>query len=99
MIWPIDLTRFCVVPNHMRDGLEHSIRCFFEVDNVLSNMVECDEILTKVLGFAGGLDCMLSHRKFKVMMIGIIDLPVPTLVLDGQRPRPARRAEAAGLTE
>jgi hypothetical protein len=69
MIWPIDMARFCVVSNHMRDGLEHSIGCFFEVDNVLSNMVECDEILTKGLGFAGGFDCVLSHRKFKAMTI------------------------------
>jgi hypothetical protein len=99
MIWPIDLTRFRVVPNHVRDGLEHSIGCLFEVDNVLCNMVECDEILTKVLSFAGGLNCVLSHRKFEAMMIGVVDLPVPTLLPDGQWPRPARRAEGAGLTE
>jgi hypothetical protein len=71
MIWPTDMTRFCVVPNHVRDGLEHSIGCFFEVDNVLGDVVECDEVLTKVLSFAGGLDCVLSHRKFKAMMIGL----------------------------
>jgi hypothetical protein len=59
MIWLTDLTRFCVVPNHVRDGLEHSIGCLFEVDNVLGDVVKCDEVLTKVLGFAGGLDCVL----------------------------------------
>lgn len=99
MIWLIDLTRFCVVPSHVRDGLEHSIGCLFEVDNVLGDVVECDEILTKVLGFAGGLDCVLSHRKFEVMMIGVIDLLVPTLLPDGQWPRLARRAGDADLTE
>ena len=71
MIWPTSLTRVCVAPGHVRDDLEHSIRCLFEVDNVLGNVVECDEVLTKVLGFAGGLDCVLSHRKFKAMMIGL----------------------------
>ena len=99
MIWPIGLTRFCVVPNHVRDGLEYSIGRLFKVDNVLCNMMECDEILTKVLGFAGGLDCVLSHRKFEAMMIGVVDLPVPTLLPDGQWPRLARRAEDVGLTE
>jgi hypothetical protein len=71
MIWPTDLTRFHVVPNHVRDSLKHSIGCLFKVDNVLGNVVECDEILTKVLGLAGGLDCVLPHRKFEAMMIGL----------------------------
>jgi len=71
MIWPTNLTRFCVVPSHVRDGLEHSIGCLFEVDNVLGDVVEFGEVLTKVLDFAGGLDCVLSHRKFEAMMIGL----------------------------
>ena len=54
MIWPTNLTRFCVVPSHVRDGLEHSIGCLFEVDNVLGDVVEFGEVLTKVLDFAGG---------------------------------------------
>jgi hypothetical protein len=45
------------------------------------------------------LDCVLSHRKFEVMMIGVVDLLVPTLLPDGQWPRLARRAGDADLTE
>jgi hypothetical protein len=72
MIWPTHRTRFCMLPNHVRDGLEHRIGCLFEVDNVLGNMVECDEVLTKVLGFAGGLDSVLSHRKSETKMIELL---------------------------
>ena len=71
MIWPTDRTRSCVVLNHVRDSLEHSIGCLFEVDNILGNVVECDEVLTKVLGFAGGLDSVLSHGKFEVTVTGL----------------------------
>jgi len=57
------------MPSHVRDGLEHSIGCLFEVDNVLGDVVKCDEVLTKALGVAGGLDCVLSHRKFEATTI------------------------------